>query len=727
MRSPSASSRLALVATALGLVVALPSCRKPVQASASTAVPAESVPELRSNQLSDSPSTLLADQSASPVRWQPWNQRTFERAGRANRLVFAVFALPHQMESAEVMKALNSENGLIRDINENFVPVLVDSDACRETGLLAATLCAELKSPFSMPLFVWLTPEGNPVAWIPAKARKGGFRELFDQSSGLVSRMWTENAESHSYVLSNSKTDNANRAVQLAKQGECPPSSPNPDKDVLRAVRQLSSYYDAGSHSFDNAGGLFPASALEVLSSVSLMQGIPADVAGRCRAAAAGLAVDLSSSAMIDPLDGGVFSARRGGGWDLPQFTRDCSSHARALVSLAEAGYVAKNPALVAQVLSGIEFAEKNYSASNGLFAFGRQTVLPADNWLWSMEELEKVLSLDEMKVLGAVCGLKGLGNIPIESDPNREQFRRNSLAVKTPPENAAARLGMEPAAARGHFESARKKILKLRQERTGDVPEDSRPHAIASFRMVSAYAAAYAVTGDPALRKKMTETFGRAREVFSSGSELLSFPGGDDTLCSARAFLYGIAIQAALDVAEVSFDPEAAAWAGELSAAAAGRFMEGTRLREATDGQSLVKVPISDRTMIYDDSSAGLLSAVEARLSKLGQPVTAAYAAAVASLPTEAIDKPIIHADLVQAALIRHQAPLVLLAPDASAALREAVARLPLRTVSRRLATPADSVPSGQAKIVLADGTSSVASSSDMLGPLILAGGLPR
>ncbi|MFD0895277.1 DUF255 domain-containing protein [Luteolibacter ambystomatis] len=716
-----------LVAAASGIVLlsGLPACRKSASAALPAAVPVDIAPELLANGLASSPSTFLADQASSPVHWQPWSRETLERARRADRLVFAVFALPQQAESLSVLKAIHAESSLVSDLNSNFVPVLVDSDACRETGLLAASLCSEIKQPFSMPLFVWMTPDGNPVAWIPAKARKGGLRELCEQSSSVVARMWRESAESHAYILGNSKSDNAARAERLAKAATLVPAA-DAAQDGLRAIRQLSSFYDAGSHSFDNAGGLFPAAGLEVFSSALLVKGIPADIAGRCREASEGLSEDLSSSAMLDPLDGCIYSARWGGGWDLPSFTRDCPNHARALVALACAARTAKQPQLVHQLIAGLNFAEKNYAASEGLFALGRQDLQPRENWLWSLDQLEKALSPEELKVWTAVSGLKNLGNIPAESDPNRDQFRRNSLAVKVAPETVAAKLGLTPEVAREQFESGRRKILKLRQDRGGAADGDSRPHAVATFRMVSAYAAAFSLTGDPVWKKKAVETFDRACGTFGRDSELRLFPGKDDIVGEGRAFLYGVAIQAGLDVAEITLDPAPVDWS-EKTATTAGKFLEGANLREVVPAAALVDVPVADRTMIYDDSSAGLLAGAEARLSRLGRKLPEAYATAVVPLPKDAVDSPIVHADLLQAFLMRQYAPVVLVAPDAAPALKEAVCRLPLRMALRRMAAVSDEVPAGQVKILFPDGTSKAASTPDMLGAVILAGGPAR
>lgn len=720
MSSPFVSIRLALLALSCSIVPILPSCRKAPE-STESARPKEIPASLKSNGLAGSPSTLLADQADALVHWQPWNRETLANAKTANRLVFAVFAPPQQPESLKVLSAIHNDPALVEDLNHNFVPVLVDSDACRETGILAETLCRDIKIPFSLPLFVWLTPEGNPVAWIPAQAKKSGIRDLFNQSSNMVTRMWEETP---SYVLTNSAADNAARSRRLEETARSQPPADNPADATSRGIRQLASLYDGGSRTFDSSGGLFPSGALELLSASLLVPGLTGEAATLAREAADGLARDLSTSAMIDPLDGGIFTARRGSGWQLPRFTRDSANQSRSIVSLTNAYWRSRDPVLLDQILKSIAYAEAQYAAPGGLFALGRQNTVPLDQWLWTTEELGKVLSPEELKVWTAVSDLKNMGNLPIESDPNREHFRKNTLALRTPPEAAAAKLGITPEASRSLFEAGRKKLLKIRSEKFASEQPDPRPHAISTFRMASAYAAAYSVSGDPALKEKAASTLKLAREAFSHGPSLYLFPDTTKPMDAGRAFLYAVALQAGLDVYDITLDPESRSWAEDLASTASERFMNDNLLSENVPEQSIVPVAVSDRIMIFDDSSAGLFSISEARLAKLGYQSPPPFATAVVPLTADAFDRPILHTDALLGSTIRLRGVSVTLAPDASAALKTAVGRLPLRLISRRIALPAETVSPGSAKITFANGSIVSVNTPAEVESAILAGG---
>ena len=81
--------------------------------------------------------------------------------------------------------------------------------------------------------------------------------------------------------------------------------------------RQLASFYDPYSRSFDEAGGLFPSGAIDLLATAAIHPGVPAETRTRSLETTRELLADLLPSAMFDPLEGGVFSSRRGNSWAL--------------------------------------------------------------------------------------------------------------------------------------------------------------------------------------------------------------------------------------------------------------------------------------------------------------------------------------------------------------------------------------------------------------------------
>ncbi len=684
------------------LLVGITSCREhEKKADKSVTAAARLVaPELRSNGLGSLPGAIYAAQAKSAIHWQPWSSETMARAKEVNRLIFAVVAMPQYSGFQKVLNTLSSNPALVSNINENYVPVIIDGDASREMGLLTADLCAEIKRGLQLPLLIWLTADGNPVAWIPvAGGPKENVAEIYMQSESMVARMW---ADDSAYVVKNSAMDNLARYERIAQRRSTTVKSDKPAEDVLKAIRQLLSLYDPYSRSFDEAGGLFPAGALDLLSTAAIHPGLTAEFREKCLETTQNLLKDLLSSAMFDPLEGGVYTSRRGTSWSLPVFNRECIGQARAAVALLNAYRATKNPWALEKALDTIRYAEKNFTTQGGLFSIGVSPDFDTSAWLWSVEEVEKVLTAEDSAWWISLTGMKGLGNLPSEIDPQREFFRTNSIAFRQSLGEMAASDATSAAAFYTRLESVRAALLQARQQKLGETKRDQSAHAGATFRMISAYASAFAATGDVSFRDKSVALLQKARQAFSQGPKLRIFAlEAPAAISEGRAFLYALALQATLDVAAIGNDESLLVWAEDLATTAAELFTDSEFLKECPDTARILDLPITDLVMLFDDSTAGLISMAECRLAELQRPLVSTFSELATPLPTFATERPILHTDLLQATLARHFKVAIVGGKDLSPELMLATQRLPLRMIQRRPLTPADDVPAGAVKII--------------------------
>jgi len=677
------SRRLLLHLLALGMAVpAVSSCRKRVEPPAVAArVPLAE--EFRVNRLSELPGTIYRNHRQSPIHWQPWAPEALRVAGEADRMVFMVIAMPQQPAFQQVLDSLSADPLTVAEINTSYVPVLVDGDASREMGLLTADLCEEIKRPLQLPLFVWMTHEGNPVAWIPAPdGDPGVVRRLFENSHTMVMQKWREDP---AYMLENSRMDNASRRERMAKRRNVAVATDNPAEDALQATRKLVGLYDPVSRSLDESGGLFPAGSIELLSTAAMLPGVPDELRAQALATTRELLADLLPSPMFDPLDGGVFASRRGLSWALPVFTKDCVTQGRTAAALISAHRATGDALALERALAIIRYAEQNYLVTEGLFALGVARFTPQADWLWNVEDVQNALPAADAEWWIEMTGMKGLGNIPFEDDPQRQFFRANSIAVSRSVAGLAAESGAPEDFLR-RFETARKTLLLARQDRLGDLPRDATPHAGATLRMVSAYAAAFAATGDGEYREKAVDLLTRARAAFSDGPRLLVFPGEAPPAVSAgRAFHYALALQAVLDVADITSDEAWVSWADDLAATSAELFTTDGYLKECPDNARILDLPVTDLAMLFDDSTAGLFSMAECRLAARGQPMTPDFTKLALALPDFAQRWPMRFTDLILPNLIRHFGSVAVTGPELEPALQSALQRMPLRVVGRR------------------------------------------
>lgn len=645
------------------------------------------------------------------------------RTKTANRLVFGVIAMPQQPGFQGILKSLENDPALVDAINQHYVPMLIDGDASREVGLLSADLCSEIKRSLQLPLFVWMTAEGNPVAWIPVSdSSPGKVSDLFNQSHSMVSRMWSDDSD---YVTKNSAQDNDNRRNRLAQRKNAKVMSAQPAEDAVRGLRQLASLYDPYSHSFDEAGGLFPAGAIELLATSAVQPGLSAETRSRCLETTRDMLKDLLPSAMFDPLEGGVFSSRRGNSWALPSFIRDCGSQARAAVALIHAYRATGDTLALQRALGLIDFAEKSYTTTEGLFSVGMMNESAPTAWLWSVEEIRKELLPEDAAWWIKATDMKGLGNLPSEVDPQREYFRCNSLGISQSIAEIAAEQSQAPEVFTARFETVRKTLLKARNARLGPALRDDCSHAATTFRMVSAYAAAFGATGDEKFREKAVALLGRARVAFSEGPKLRAFSKeAPASIGAGRAFLYGVALQAALDLSVITSEEKWLIWSEDLATTAAELFTDSHFLKECTDEAKIMDVPVTDLVMLFDDSTAGLISLAECRLAERKRPLVASFSELAIPLPTHAVDQPILHTDLLQATFARHFRVTLVTGSGISSEMKLATERLSMRMFQRRAAVSADEVPAGSVLVILANGETRLVSTPDALQQAVLPSG---
>ncbi len=640
--------------------------------------------DFSSNRLEGLPGEVYRSQKRAPVNWQPWTRETLDAAKASNRLILAMIVLPQQPSYAASLRELYASDTTVREINDSYMPVLIDGDAVREIGILTADLCAEIGSGLQLPMLVWMTPEANPVAWIPLPAgNTGTIAELFSQSHIMVGRMWQDDP---GYVSDNSGRDQANRRERMLERIRTVEMGVDPAADSVRALRQLTSLYDPVSRTFDEAGGLFPCGAIDLLSMGARTTSLPDEIRERSRTTLEFILGDLLPSPMFDPLDGGIYSSRRGTTWSLPGYYRDCATQARVVVSLLDAYEVTGDKRALDRAMGVLDFIESHYRTADGLYGLGSGAEGKTEDWLWTVEDVRKHLDDEEASVVIKATGMKDVGNLPSEVDPLREFFRSNSLGFVKSPEEIASETGADPADVRDLLGGARRKLLKVRDARLRESVGGTEAHAAATFRVVSANAAAYRITGDTKFRDHAVKILETARQRFSHGPTLKLYPGdAPPSLTAARAFVYAVAMQAAIDVSAVTLDESWLLWADDLATTITEIFATDTYLRECPPEADLIGLPVTDLAMLFDESTAGLISMAQSRMDALDRPVLKSFGEQVKGIPMGAVESPILHTDIIQASLMREYGRVIVYGSSVPENIRKMISRSPLKGTSRK------------------------------------------
>jgi len=698
---------------ALSLACCLPFCggcrnktSTPVTYTGPLPLPASALED----HLGEAPTAFLRHQSGSPIHWQSWNPDILETADQTRRLIMVLVGSSLYPSSNSVLATLSDSPKIVSTINENYLPVLVDADATREMAIFAAELCTEIQKPVGFPFLLWLSPDGNPVAWTPVAATDPeSVRGIFDQSSNMVASMWLE---SHDYVRDNSIRDAELRVKRLARTRREDLSAIDPVERIDSAARRLGELYDPLSRSIDGTGGLPPSGVFTLLARSATSPALPAPLRRTCQSAVADSVDNLVHSSMIDPLDGGIYLARRGIGWNLPVFSRDTTTQCRMSIALVACWHATGNPDFLAASTAALDFAEAGLGTGEGRVI--NSAILAQDDeplMLWKIEELERRLDPEEYRALAMASELRGLGNVPFAADPSRRYFRLNVLGNRNTAAEIAPKLGLSEAQTSDTLKRAYRKLLKIRSQRLADkLIIEPAPYARHHARLASANAVAFAATGDPARRQRAVEHLQTLRDdYFDAAGGLKQFPKtSDPVLGGGRGIDYALTAQACLDVHAVTLDNSWLKWAEQLLDLSSERFVIKTRMREFDDAGKVIDIPLGDAVMVFGESTCGVFHSVIERLSAFSYSAPTPLVDAIAGEMDTTGPSPVIHTDLLLGTLARHLKPVALLGSEFGGSSPDALADAIRAGGPRRCtmvpdnATPPDSkkAPAGQALI---------------------------
>lgn len=706
---------LTLTLSSIVALAALTACRKEQTTTSERPVPV--VPDrLQHTRLADVPSPLLQEFAGSPIHWQPLEPAVLEDARSSQRLVLAFVCSPRYSRTVELLRAIESTPSLVRQLNDEFVPVLVDFDVNRELALICTVLSAEQRQPVSFPFFLTVSPDGAPITW-GTLADQHITDNIARLEGGLavIRRLWSDNPD---YVLTDSLDKLKSRQSRLLPGDPEVVDRKEREQILRRTIRQLASRYDDDPRTLYGVGGLIPTSSLETLALVGQSEFFDADQRQSVRAALNGLYDSLARSAMFDPLDGGAYSARVTD-WQLPSFDRDCQGQASIIRALCRLHSLANCPGADQLALGAAAFAESRFQTPEGLFT---SSVIrhdsKAENYLWTIEQVQTVLEPDEFKVWSETAELGHLGNIPPEADPARRFFRMNSLAIRQSPAEVAAALDMQEADVRQMLDAGRRKLLKTRTSRLPAPAKAEDASATASFEMLSAYCALFTATHDPVWREKAVRLGDQCREAFGKARFLNDRPGEDPSPGSdARAYTYAAAARAALDLGAITLDPAWTRWATDLMTLLSENFVtsEG-RLVEAREVSKVIPLDLEDRTMVFSDSTYGLVRKNLVSFAKLDLAVPPLLKPWTRSLPASIEQAPIIYGDSLQALTLEFVATTVELGPDTTDDVVQATSSLPLQIVVRQRSEQGGST----VKCIAPDGSKRILSGPNDIAALI-------
>jgi len=396
------------------------------------------------NRLASESSPYLLQHQHNPVDWYPWGPEAFEVARKHDKPIFLSVGYS-TCYWCHVMERQSFENpSIAKEMNERFVNIKVDREERPDVDQLYMTAVQVLTRHGGWPMSVWLTPDLRPFY--------GGTYFPPEDAHGRAGFVTVLRALEDAYKNRKGDVDKtATQLVGILRQlaEPAPPDRPiSIDKHFIGAlVERSTSDYEPTYGGFGSAPK-FPRETLLELLLTYLAEPTPAhdhqsQIANRkskIRKMLLHTLDALAAGGIRDHLGGGFHRYSTDAKWLVPHFEIMLYDNAMLAWCYVEA-YRQTEDLRYAQVARGVfDFILREMTSPQGAF----YTALDAEvdgqeglNYLWTAEEIERVLGAEDAKVFNRVYGVDRGPNF---ADPHHGSGvpDKNILYLATPMESQA-------------------------------------------------------------------------------------------------------------------------------------------------------------------------------------------------------------------------------------------------------------------------------------------------
>ncbi|MDA1044589.1 MAG: thioredoxin domain-containing protein, partial [Verrucomicrobia bacterium] len=184
--------------------------------------------------------------------------------------------------------------------------------------------------------------------------------------------------------------------------------------------------------------------------------------------------------------------------------------------------------------------------------------------YVWEKGQIDAALGEDAASIFNMIYGVEAGGNV--RSDPHNEFHNKNVLIVEHTIDEAATKFNRSPSDVRALVDASLDKLFHIRERRPRPHLDDKTITAWNGL-MISAFARAYTVLGDPSHLASAQKAAAFIRErLYDEKTHTLQrrFRAGESAI-EGYVDDYAFFIQALLDLYDASFDTAYLAWAVHL------------------------------------------------------------------------------------------------------------------------------------------------------------------
>ncbi|MFO7875410.1 MAG: thioredoxin domain-containing protein [Desulfovermiculus sp.] len=415
------------------------------------------------NRLIDEKSPYLLQHAYNPVDWHPWSEDTFALARDKDLPVFVSigYATCHWCHVMERESFEDQE--VAQALNHSFISIKVDREERPDIDQIYMNACQMISGRGGWPLTVVMTPDKRPffaATYIPKQGRFGqaGLLDLLAE----ISRLWLHDRDR---IMGSARqvTDNMQRLHQNLPETRL-------DASTLQAAFQsLEQRYDSEHGGFGQAPKFPAPHNLLFLLRYWQRSGNPE-------------ALNMVDTTLKAMRQGGIFDHLGFGfhrystdrSWLVPHFEKMLYDQAMLIMALAETYEHTRDPLYAQGIEETASYVFHDMTDVSGAFYSAEDADsegVEGKFYVWTEQEIDKLLSPEEARLAKKVFGLTPDGNFKDEATGRRTGA--NILHLPLPLDQAAESLGLGPEILSSQLETVRSKLLTARNQRIRPLLDD--------------------------------------------------------------------------------------------------------------------------------------------------------------------------------------------------------------------------------------------------------------
>ncbi|HUX98210.1 MAG TPA: thioredoxin domain-containing protein [Candidatus Deferrimicrobium sp.] len=415
----------------------------------------------KTNKLIHEKSPYLLQHAYNPVNWYPWGSEAFEKAGKEDKPIFLSIGYS-TCHWCHVMEQESFEDAEVAKLmNEVFVSIKVDREERPDIDNLYITVCQAMTGRGGWPLTIIMTPDKKPffaATYIPKHGRFG--------STGLlkiipaINDYWKNKRED--------VRDSANKVLQAIQATSTPSKGEELGTVTLAmAYTQLLKKFDKKDGGFSDAPK-FPTPHI-ILFLLRYWKRTGSDQALYM---VEKTLQSMRLGGIFDQLGFGFHRYSTDYFWLLPHFEKMLYDQALLAIAYTEAYQATKKREYESTAREIFTYVLRDmtdpmggfYSAEDADSKDEKGTMIEGKFYVWTEEELKKIMDSAEVDLITKVFNIKNGGNFLDQATQKRTG--ENILHLKKPPLDLASDLKISEVELKKFIENIRLKLFNHREKR---------------------------------------------------------------------------------------------------------------------------------------------------------------------------------------------------------------------------------------------------------------------